>query len=211
MTFVLILTIILARKLVIAMDTITKHIDETGMLITADVLKAGFTKTQLYSFIKENNYEQVSHGVYVTPDAWADENLVISLRCSEAVFSHDEALYYYGLIDREPMQPTITIYSGYGTSRLVKDGIKVYTVKRALLDLGKTMIVNSYGHRIPMYDLERTICDLVRSRSQFEIQDYQTALRTYILRKDKDLNKLMKYAKLLRVETKIREYMEVML
>ena len=62
-----------------------------------------------------------------------------------------------------------------------------------------------------MYDLERTICDLVRNRSKFEIQDYQTALKSYVAKKDKDLNRLMKYAKLFRVDGIIREYMEVML
>ena len=59
--------------------------------------------------------------------------------------------------------------------------------------------------------MERTICDLIRSRNWFEIQDFQTALKTYVGRKDKDLNKLMEYAKAFRVDRKIREYMEVML
>lgn len=72
-------------------------------------------------------------------------------------------------------------------------------------------IANSYGHKIPIYNLERTIYDLVRSRSWFEIQDYKTALKSYIARKDKELNKLMEYAKSFRIDKKIREYMEVML
>ena len=62
-----------------------------------------------------------------------------------------------------------------------------------------------------MYDKERTICDLVRSRNQFEIQDFKTALKTYVMQKDKDLNKLMEYAKAFRVDKKIREYMEILL
>lgn len=193
------------------MDTITKYIDESGMLITSDVVREGISKAQLYDFVRENGFEQVYRGVYASPDTWADENYIISLRCPNAVFSHDEALYYHGLIDREPSQPTITIYTGYGTGRLVRDGINVYTVKKDLLNIGKTTITNSFGHEISMYDQERTICDLVRNRSQFEIQDYQTALKTYIARKDKKLNQLMKYAKLFHVDTKIREYMEVML
>ena len=153
----------------------------------------------------------MSHGVYVSPDAWEDENCVLSLRCPQGVLSHDEALYYHGLIDREPVKKTITIYTGYGTGALVRDGIKVFTVKKDLLSIGKQEVINSYGHKLPMYDLERTICDLVRSRNWFEIQDYQTALRSYIGRKDKDLNKLMEYAKAFRVDKKIKEYMEIML
>ncbi len=52
---------------------------------------------------------------------------------------------------------------------------------------------------------------MVRSRSWFEIQDYQTALKNYVKKKNRDLNRLMEYAKLFHVDKMIREYMEVML
>ena len=64
---------------------------------------------------------------------------------------------------------------------------------------------------IPMYDLERTICDLMRSRSSIEAQDFNSILKTYVSRRDKDLNRLMEYAKLFRVDNVIRKYMGVLL
>ena len=193
------------------MMTIEKAIDPYGILLTKTAMEAGISKHSLYNFIKENGYERVAHGVYASPEAWEDESYILSLRCPQGVLSHDEALYYHSLTDREPMQLTITIYTGYGTSRLVNDGVKVFTVQKELLDVGKEIVTNSFGHEIPIYNRERTICDLVRSRSRFEIQDYQTALKTYIGGKDKDLNRLMEYAKLFHVDKKIRGYMEVML
>ena len=50
-------------------------------------------------------------------------------RCPMGVFSHDEAFYYYGLTDREPLVHTLTIYSGYNVHRLKEDGYKVYMTK----------------------------------------------------------------------------------
>jgi len=196
---------------VIAVFDISEFTDESGVLLTKTVLDAGITKPVLYKAIRDNEYEQVGQGVYITYDAWADDSYVLSMRCPVAVFSHDEALYYYGYIDREPIQQTITVYTGYGTGRLTADGIRVYTVKKELLDVGKTEVINSFGHSIPIYDRERTICDLIRSRSNFEIQDFQTALKSYVSDKNKNLNKLMEYARLFRVDRKIREYMEVLL
>lgn len=117
----------------------------------------------------------------------------------------------YGLIDREPLQTTITIYTGYSTSRLVKDGIKVFTVKRELLDLGKVSARTAFGHIIPMYNMERSICDLARNRGRFEIQDYQMAIQSYVRSRDKNLNRLMEYAKSFHVDKKIREYMEMIM
>ncbi len=193
------------------MTDLIKYVDGSGILLTKEVLNDGHSKDALYKFIMNNGLKQVGHGIYAEPDLWEDDQYILSLRCPRAVFSHDEALYYHRLIDREPLQQTVTIYTGYGTARLVKDGIKVFTVKRELLETGKITIMNPFGHNIPIYDLERTVCDLVRSRSRFEIQDFQTALKTYIARKDKDLNKLMEYAKLFHVDSVIRGYMEVML
>ena len=193
------------------MNSIENIVDSSGTLLIREALAQGFSKFQIYHYIEKNNFEYVAHGVYVSPDAWEDEDYILSLRCPQGVLSHDESLYYHGLVDREPIQKTITIYTGYGTAALVKDGIKVFTVKKDLLPFGKILIENSYGHMIPVYDPERTICDLVRSRSWFEIQDFQTALKTYVGRKDKDLNKLMEYAGAFHVDKRIREYMEVML
>lgn len=193
------------------MNQIENLIDKSGLLLTKKAIENGIPKHKLYTFIQENHYEQIAQGIYASPETWEDENYILSLRCPKGVFSHDEALYFHGLIDREPITRTITVYTGYGTARLIQDGIKVFTVKKELLTIGKEEVETSMGHKIPLYNRERTICDLVRSRSWFEIQDYQTALRSYLMGQEKDLNRLMEYAKLFRVDKKIREYMEVML
>lgn len=193
------------------MKTPEEIVDDSGILLTKNAIEAGISKHALYNFIRDNEFEKAAHGVYASPETWEDENYILSLRCPQGVLSHDEALYYHGLTDREPLQKTITIYTGYGTSRMVADGIKVFTVKKELLDIGKEIVKTSYGHDIPLYNRERTICDLIRSKNRFEIQDFQTALKTYIMGKNKNLNRLMEYAKLFHVDKKIREYMEVLL
>ena len=181
--------------------------------ITPEIAKkSGISKFKFYKYVHENRLEAVSHGVYSSADEWVDELYILHRRCPNAVFSHDEAFYYHGLTDREPFVHTLTIYSGYNSHRLTMDGAcKVYTVKKELLDIGRMIVEDSSGNMIPMYDLERTICDLIRSRNSIEIQDFSTVLRTYISRKDKNLNQLMEYAKLFRVDNIIRRYMEVLL
>lgn len=193
------------------MKQTSDFIDTSGMLLTKNAIQGGIKKDEFYRFIAANHFEKAAHGIYLSPEAWEDESFVLHQRCPQAVFSHDEALFYHGLTDREPMQQTLTIYSGYNTQKLKESGIKVFTIKKELLNVGKIEVENSYGHKIPFYDLERTICDLMRSRRYFEIQDFQTAIKTYVKRPDKDLNKLMTYAPLFHVEKRIRQYMEVLL
>jgi predicted transcriptional regulator of viral defense system len=172
----------------------------------------GISKADFYKYVRENGLEKVEHGIYAMPDEWIDELYIIHKRCPQAVFSHDEAFYYHGLTDREPITHTITLYSGYNFHRLKKDGrCKVYTVKKELVALGKTTVTDSCGNEIPMYDLERTVCDLIRSRNSIEIQDFNAVLKSYVSRRDKDLNRLMEYAAQFKIQNVLRKYMEVLL
>ena len=182
------------------MDEILSYMND-GVLNLKSLKEVNLSRQSIYNFIKRNSMEKVGPGIYIAKDVLEDEAYVLSLRCPKGVLSHDDALYYYGLVDREPMIHNITMYSGY----------KVYTVKRELLDLGKKTVINQFGHEIPMYDLERTVCDLVRNRSNFEIQDFNAALKSYVKRNDKDLNRLMFYAKTFRLEKIIKQYMEILL
>lgn len=192
------------------MKSKTNYFSE-DFLIIKNLKESDMSRQTIYNFIKKNNLEKVAPGIYISIDSLEDESYILSLRCPKGVISHDDALYYYGLIDREPSIHSITIYTGYNPTVLSNSGYKVYTVKKELLDLGKISITNNFGHSIHMYDLERTICDLVRNRSNFEIQDFNTAIKAYSQRSDKDLNQLMRYAKAFRIEKIIKQYMEVLL
>lgn len=193
------------------MKKLVSMINENDCLFVEDVLKAGISKDCLYRYIKEKGFIRIKHGVYAAAETWVDEEYVLHRRCPKAVFSHDAALFYHGLSDMEPLRQTITLPTGYNTKRLLADGIKVYTVKKELLDTGKTIITNNSGHQIPMYNLERTICDIVRNRKNVEIQMFTNAIKRYISHKDKDLTTLMEYAKLFQLTKIIRNYMEVLL
>ena len=194
------------------MDEMKKLLQNNDYLTPRMAKDSGISKFRFYKYVHENGLEQVGRGIYSVPDGLLDELYLLHQRCPNAVFSHEEALYYHGLTDREPSLHTFTIYSGYNVHRLIAEGnCKAYMVKKDLLDMGKIMVIDNSGNRIPMYDLERTICDLMRSRSSVEIQDFNAALKAYVFRKDKDLNLLMEYAKLFHVDNVIRRYMGVLL
>lgn len=186
---------------------------KTYNYLTPELAKQhGISKFKFYKYVSDNDLEQVGRGVYAAKDEWVDELYLLHQRCPQAVFSHDEAFYFHGLTDREPLIHTLTMYSGYNSHRLTAAGnCKVYTVKKELLDVGKIIVKNNCGNYVPMYDLERTICDLLRSRNFIEIQEFNSVLKAYVSRKDKNLNILMEYAELFRVQNVIRRYMAVLL
>lgn len=185
--------------------------EQGGMLQTSEAVKQGISKPVFYNYVKEKKLEQAAHGIYVSPDAWIDAMYLIHMRCSHGVFSHETALFFHDLTDREPSPYSITVKRGYSTTRLKADGISVYTIKQELHEIGKSTAQTPFGHTVPVYDMERTICDLLRCRSSIEMQTFQGALKMYVRRKDKDLRRLMQYAGLFRVEKILRQYLEVLL
>ena len=78
-------------------------------------------------------------------------------------------------------------------------------------ETGITTMQTPFGHSVPVYDMERTVCDLLRSRNNIEMQVFQDALKQYARRKDKNLRTLMKYASMFHVEKILRPYLEVLL
>ena len=183
-----------------------------NVVTTKDAKAKGLSKHQLRELVASNELERVGHGLYAPVDVWVDELCILHKRCPSAVFSHDEAFYYHDLVDREPMRHTITVYSGFNAHRLKAScNVKVYSVKKELLEIGKITVTDNLGNEIPMYDLERSICDAFRSRNSIEAQDFNSILKSYVRRADKNLNLLMEYAKLFRVDNVARRYLEVLL
>ena len=120
-------------------------------------------------------------------------------------------MFFHDLTDREPSPYSITVKTGYNPASLQADGIKDYTIKKELHDVGIVTMNTPFGNPVPVYDMERTICDLLRSRNNMETQIFQGALKMYARRKDKDLRTLMRYAGMFRVEKILRQYLEVLL
>lgn len=182
-----------------------------GILRTFEVINQGISKTTLAKFVEKNNYERVSHGIYCSSDAWRDELYFLQLRCPKIVFSHDTALFLLDMTDQEPLQYAVTVKSGYNATHLRKDGVKVFSIKKEFFELGITSVKTSFGNEVLSYNPERTVCDMIRSRSKIEIQVFQDAMKQYVKRRDKNLHLLMEYAKKLHVNHLLSRYLEVLL
>lgn len=185
--------------------------ENNGMIRTSQAIELGISKEMFYRFASAKALEQAAHGIFVSPDAWMDSMYLIHLRSNQAVFSHETALFFHDLTDREPSPYSITVKAGYNPSKLKEDGIQVFTVKKELHQVGITTAETPFGHIVPTYDMERTICDLVRSRNSIDVQVFTGALKQYVRRQDKNLHKLMEYAPLFRIEKILRNYLEVLL
>ena len=182
-----------------------------GIIETKIAAQIGISKAMLCKLCKENKIHRIVKGQYIFPDDMQDELLAISNRSDRIIFSHETALYLHGISDRTPFEHTVTAPSGCIPSAAIKSECKVYYIKPELFVLGKTMLKTPAGNKVPAYDLERTICDIIRSRNKLGTETFNAALKLYAVNPQKDLNKLSGYAKKMRVANVLRQYLEVLL
>lgn len=182
-----------------------------GLVTTAQVVDAGIPRARISDMVKAGELERVQRGVYCLADAWEDEFLAAQLRFPRGVFSDGTALYLHGYTDRTPFALTMTFPRSYKATKVRELGIEVRTCADDVLDLGLTSVKTSYGNEVRAYDLERTLCDVVRGRRVVDVQVVNPAMKQYVRSSEKDVQKLLGYSRALGVEKKIRNYLEVLL
>ncbi len=189
-------------------DIISKR---DGIITTSLVEQKGIHREYLNSLVKSGDIERVSHGIYISPDAWEDMLYINQLKREKMIYSHETALYLHDLTDRDPLHYVVTVPQGYNSLKLKEEGFRVYSIKKEWFDLGIVTRETVFGNEVKTYDMERTICDILRGRNKIDGTIINESLKRYFSRKDKDLNKLMKYAKELRIQNVLMTYTEVLL
>jgi predicted transcriptional regulator of viral defense system len=185
---------------------------EHGDIIETKVAIAhGVSKAMLYKLCKEDKIHRIAQGQYILTDDIQDELLSISKRSAQMIFSHETALFLHGISDRTPFEHIVTVPSNYTPSAVTKSACKIYYIKPELFELGRTTLKTPAGNNVPVYDLDRTICDIIRSRNKLGTETFLAALKQYAASPKKNLNRLNDYAKKLWVANVLRQYLEVLL
>jgi len=182
-----------------------------GIVTTTQVTEAGIPRRCLSALVDSGTIYRVERGIYAFPEVWEDEMLFMQYRFSKGIFSHETALYLHSMTDRTPIRYTMTFPFGYNTGGVKKQGIVAKLSTEKTYDLGIIKVSSPVGNPIKVYDIERTLCDIVKARHRVDIQVINQAMKTYAISKEKDIAKLMSYANQLRVKPKVLKYMEILL
>ena len=184
---------------------------KNGYITTQDAIYEGIHREYLTMLVEEEKLIRISPGVYQSIDAWEDKLYAYQQKKKHMIYSHDTALFLHGLSDRDPIQYSVTLPTGYNTSQIKQINLMTYTIKPSLFELGKMTMKSPFGNEITVYDKERTICDIVRSRSRIDQQILKDGLKRYTKDKSKNLNNLLEYAKKMGIDNVLRNYMEILL
>lgn len=182
-----------------------------GMITTNDVEQMGIARKTLTRMLEKGLIERESQGLYVLPNSWGDEYYNLIFSSKNAIFSHATALFLHGLSERVPLIYEITVINGYNASLKTRENVELYFISKDIFELGKTEIESPQGKIVPVYDIERTLCDMLKSKQNQDIEIIKYAFKTYVKSPKKDIYKLIEYAKKLKVDEEVNTYLEVLL
>lgn len=108
--------------------------------------------------------EKVARGVYLLPNAIEDEFLSLQSQFKRGIFSLETALFLWGLTDQTPNHYCMAFPSGYNLTNVKKTSIKGFQTIKKFYSLGLTETTTPCGNIVHTYDMERTLCDILRPK-----------------------------------------------
>lgn len=181
-----------------------------GILKYIDLKKLGINKMTVSRLVNSGILERVHRGLYIDSNMIEDEYYTFQYKCKKAIFSHETALFFHDLSDRVPLKFMITVPSGYYSRYLKNTRYKFSYIKEELYYLGIIEVITPFGNKVKCYDIERTICDIIRDKNKIETSLFIEALKRYSKRKTNDYGKLYRYAEKFNILDEVRKYMEVL-
>ena len=193
-------------------DKIIQLAKENNGVVTAAILSdKGILRGNLKKLVDEGKLEKTARGVYILPEIWEDEFVNLQARFKKGVFSNETALFLWDLTDQTPNRYDMTFPHNYNLTNVKSEGVKCSRVKQEWYAEGKTQLESPGGNRITVYNMERTLCDILRKRGGINTGIITEAFKRYTARNDKNIPLLSEYAKMFRVEEKVRSYLEVLI
>lgn len=147
-------------------------------------------------------------GVFAEPATLADTMLDIDVLVPGGVLCMYSAWEHYELTTQIPYAFCIAIPRKRKLVLPEFPTVTLYYWSDHLLEFGTTT-EEVYGHTIRVTDLERSVCDAIKYRNKIGLDVCAEILKTYLRRPDRNIAKLIEYAKKLRVAATLKTYLEI--
>lgn len=184
-----------------------------GQLRMSEAIKRGITRYMLYTLRDKGVIDQVSRGVYrlvELPPISNPDLVTVSLRFPKAVICLISALAYHDITTQVPHNVSVAVPRDSRLPSLDYPPILAHRFSEQAYRSG----IEEHridGVPVKVYNPEKTLADCFKFRNKIGMDVVLEALKLYKSRKKFNLGKLLKYAKICRVEKVVQPYLEATL
>ena len=192
--------------LVIALEANQKH------YTTSELKNMGYSYYKISQMKENGQLYRINRTTYENLSYKGDENDFINAVAyvPDGVICLISAARYYELTNFLPNVIDVAIDRKKKVSTLHDwPQIKIFYFDHSRMYTGVTEITEG-GDSFRIFDIEKTVIDIIYYRNKVGIAETSEVLRSYLKRKDRQIDRLYTYAKMLRCESIVRTYLEVL-
>ena len=192
--------------LVIALEANQKY------YTTSELKNMGYSYYKISQMKENGQLYRINRTTYENLSYKGDENDFINAVAyvPDGVICLISAARYYELTNFLPNVIDVAIDRKKKVSTLHDwPQIKIFYFDHSRMYTGVTEITEG-GDSFRIFDIEKTVIDIIYYRNKVGIAETSEVLRSYLKRKDRQIDRLYTYAKMLRCESIVRTYLEVL-
>ena len=191
------------------MDIIEKIKSQGGIIVTTE-LSGRAEYERLRRAERRGDVVKVRHGVYAEPTALLNTMIDVERIVPDGIVCLFTAWMHHQLCTTIPPSFCIAIDAKRKLKIPEELPITIYYWKAENLEFGIEERVIS-GYRVRITDLERSVCDAVKYRNKIGLDICSEIIRSYIRKRERNLSRLADYARKLRIEKVLNNYLEIAL
>lgn len=184
-----------------------------GTLRMSGALRRGVSRRTLYAMRDAGIIERISRGLYRLADMEPLGNpdlVTVALRVPKGVVCLISALAFYDLTTRIPHEVSVAIERGVEKPRIEHPPVRFYRFSGAAFDTGvETHKLD--GVEVRIYSPEKTVADCFKYRNKIGLDVALEALRSWRERRRTSPDALLEMARVCRVESVVRPYLQALL
>ena len=184
---------------------------QQGYIRTSDIQAAGIHNTQLDPLLEEGQIIKLKQGLYKLTDWETEDELEDIVHIvPNGVVCLLSAWNFYELSNYVPPVYHMALEKNEKVAIPTYPPIQLYYWTQKYWELGITSV--KIGHtEVKIYDKEKCVCDAIRYRNKLGKEVEKEVLENYLKLPDRNIDLLFRYAKELRVNTKLSQYLELLL
>jgi len=187
--------------------------EKNGYIRTKDLQKKGFHHREIKLMVEEGTLLKLKSGLYRQSDIplIANQNFIdISIAVPKGVICLLSALSFYGLTTFNPTYISIALVRNTWKPEIKYPPVEFNFFKEKQFNIGIDEIKIG-KHKVRIFSLEKTACDCFRLRNKIGVDITKEGITEYLKRKDRDIEKLLKYAEVCRVKNTIETWLNIMI
>jgi len=181
-----------------------------GIMTTKELNRKGISHYYIKRMLDKNLIESLKRGIYKLSDYDIDESIEVSSMIPNGVFCLFSSASIHELTTNIPFKYHVAIPKKNKVRLPSYPPVQLYYWDTSLYSLGIEEITKN-DNEIQVYDLEKTVCDFLKYRNKVGFDTAKEVFKTYLNRSDRNIDKLVKYSKKLRVHSTIDQFLKILI